>query len=491
MEKKSLSLGSLILMIFTSVFGFANIPIAYYLMGYASIIWYILAAFCFFLPYAFIIAEFGAAFPDSKGGIYTWMSNSVNERFAFIGIFMWYTSYIIWMVKTGSAIWVPLSTAIFGEDQTSTWHLLGLNGVQIVGILACLLMIVITFLVSRGMDGIKKVTSIGGLATMSINVLLILGGCFVLILNGHTLQPLNWSALFVSPNQNYVDIFNILGFVVFAIFAFGGLEAISGLVDQTKNAKRNFPLGIIISAITITIGYSLGILMMGSFTNWQQVLGNNPNVNLINVPYIVMKNFGYQLGLALHLSDSVAIQIGIWISRYVGLAMFLTLTGAFTTLIISPLTQLVEGTPKAIWPKFFNKKNALNVPMNALIVQCVIVIILNLIISFGGKSAQSFFNVLVTMTNVAMTIPYLFIAYSFLGFKQNKQIEKPFVFYKKPWQTKLAVYVVLITVGAAIIFTVIAPIVNGQYLTSFLMVLGPVLFGLAGYLLFRRYENKI
>lgn len=99
MKNQKLSLTSLILMIFTSVFGFANIPIAYYLMGYASIIWYVLAAICFFLPYAFMLAEFGAAFSNSKGGIYTWMSNSVNSKFAFIGIFMWYASYIVWMIK--------------------------------------------------------------------------------------------------------------------------------------------------------------------------------------------------------------------------------------------------------------------------------------------------------------------------------------------------------------------------------------------------------
>ncbi len=51
-EKKKtskLTLGALILMIFTSVFGFTNIPRAFYLMGYASIFWYVLAAVTFFI----------------------------------------------------------------------------------------------------------------------------------------------------------------------------------------------------------------------------------------------------------------------------------------------------------------------------------------------------------------------------------------------------------------------------------------------------------
>lgn len=42
---KKMSLIGLILMIFTSVFGFANSPSAFYLMGYSAITWYIFRAF--------------------------------------------------------------------------------------------------------------------------------------------------------------------------------------------------------------------------------------------------------------------------------------------------------------------------------------------------------------------------------------------------------------------------------------------------------------
>ncbi|SUG49983.1 amino acid permease [Salmonella enterica subsp. arizonae] len=45
---KKMSLIGLILMIFTSVFGFANSPSAFYLMGYSAIPWYIFSALLFF-----------------------------------------------------------------------------------------------------------------------------------------------------------------------------------------------------------------------------------------------------------------------------------------------------------------------------------------------------------------------------------------------------------------------------------------------------------
>lgn len=43
-KNKKIGLFSLIMMIFSSIFGFANMPVAFLQMGYASIIWYIFAA---------------------------------------------------------------------------------------------------------------------------------------------------------------------------------------------------------------------------------------------------------------------------------------------------------------------------------------------------------------------------------------------------------------------------------------------------------------
>ncbi len=64
-KEKKLGLGALILMIFTSVYGFNNIPRSFYLMGYAAIPWFILAGITFFVPYAFMVAEYGSAFKNT------------------------------------------------------------------------------------------------------------------------------------------------------------------------------------------------------------------------------------------------------------------------------------------------------------------------------------------------------------------------------------------------------------------------------------------
>jgi amino acid transporter len=487
---KKLTLISLVLMIFTSVFGFANMPRAFYLMGYGAIPWYIISGVTFFIPYAFMMVEYGSAFKNEKGGIYTWMEKSVGPKYAFIGVFMWYASYIVWMVSVSSSIWIPLSNAIFGYDNTSTWSLLGLNSTQTLGLLGVIWIAFVTFIGTKGLEKIKKITSIAGTAVALLNVFLLIGSILILILNkGQLAESIEGIKSFVaSPNPSYQSPIAMFSFLVFAIFAYGGIEVVGGLVDETENAEVTFPKGLIIAATIISVAYSLGILLCGIFINWSSVLSGN-NVHMGNVAYIVMENLGLNIGLALGLGNNAAAAIGTVVARFVGVSMFLALTGAFFTLTFAPLKQLIEGTPKELWPsKVTVIKN--DMPKNAMIIQCVLVIVMIILVSFGGEGASQFFSKLQLMTNVAMTLPILFIAGAFIAFKKNDKIEKPFVMFKTFNKAFIATILVLLTVGFANIFTIIEPATKGDISSTVWMVVGPVFFSVAALIIYKNAERR-
>lgn len=489
---KKLTLTSLVLMIFTSVYGFANMPRAFYLMGYGAIPWYILGALAFFLPYAFMMAEYGAAFKQEKGGIYSWMSASIGPKYAFIGTFMWYASYLIWQVNVASSIWIPLSNALFGEDRTGFLAIGGLNSTQVIGLLGVLWIIIVTYISSKGISWIKQVASVGGTAIMFLNALLILGGFIVLALNGGQFaEPIQTAtrAFYQSPNPNYQTLPSIFSFLTYAIFAYGGIEAVGGLVDQTHKAEETFPKGVAIAAIVISIGYSIGIFCNGIFINWDTVLSNE-GVNTANVTYIIMQNLGYELATAFGADTSLALNIGNIVARLTGLAMFLALTGAFFTLIYSPLKQLIEGTPEKLWPgKLGALKN--DMPLNAMYVQGVIVCVLILFVSFGGESASAFFNTLINMTNVAMTIPYMFLAIAFPFFKKKSYIHKPFEIYKSYGIALTATIIVTCVIGFANIFSIIEPaLIKNKLMDTIFAAAGPILFSIIAYALYTQYERK-
>ncbi len=497
MEQKNnvnkMTLMALILMIFTSVFGFTNIPRSFYLMGYSAIPWYIASALLFFIPYAFMMAEYGAAFKDEKGGIYSWMKISIGPRYAFIGTFMWYASYVVWMVNVSSSIWLVVSNAIFGRDLTEKLHLFGLTPTQSLGILGILLIIVITFSASKGIEKITKVTSIGGIAVALINLVLLFASIIILVLNKGALEtPIAsiGSAISHSPNPAYQSPIQIAGFMVFSIFAFGGIEAVAGLSDKVNNPDKNFPKGIAFAAIIIAIGYAIGIFFIGVFTDWHKVLSGD-NVNMGNVAYLVMQNLGYVFGKAIGLSEVAATHLGLITSRYMGISMVLALMGAFFTLIYSPLKQLIEGTPKEMWPgKMAEQKNGM--PVNAMWIQCILVVVFIALVSFGGKAAGAFFSKLILMTNVAMTIPYMFVAAAFVKFKSKKDIKRPFEVYKNKTVTLVATIVCVLTVAFANVSTILSPVMSGKNpQNTYWMIAGPLFFAIVALVMNSKYEKKM
>ncbi|HFZ8994510.1 TPA: glutamate/gamma-aminobutyrate family transporter YjeM [Citrobacter freundii] len=486
---KKMSLTGLILMIFTSVFGFANSPSAFYLMGYNAIPWYIFSALLFFIPFALMMAEMGSAYRKEEGGIYSWMNNSVGPRYAFIGTFMWFSAYVIWMVSTAAKIWVPFSTFLFGSDMTQHWGIAGLQSTQVVGLLAVAWMVVVTWVASHGINKIARITAVGGVAIMCLNLVLLLVSVAILLLNGgHFAENINFTA---SPNPGYQSGLAMLSFVVFAIFAYGGIEAVGGLVDKTEKPEKNFAKGIVFAAIVISVGYSLAIFLWGVSTNWQNSLSNSA-VNLGNITYILMQNLGMTLGNALHLSPEAAAATGIWFARITGLTMFLAYAGAFFTLSYSPLKAIIQGTPKALWPAAMTRLNAVGMPTTAMWLQCLLVSLFILLVSFGGDTASAFYNKLTLMSNVSMTLPYLFLAIAFPFFKFREGLERPFVIFKTRAATLVTTCVVVLVVTFANVFTIVQPVIEaGDWNSALWMTCGPIFFSLLAMAIYQNYSNRM
>ncbi|HEY0221406.1 glutamate/gamma-aminobutyrate family transporter YjeM [Lactovum miscens] len=503
-NKGKLSVVALSLMIFTSVYGFGNIPVAFYQMGYGAIPWYIIGALLFFIPFAFMATEMGSAFKEARGGIYSWMEEAVNPTFAFVGTFMWYASYVIWMVSVSSKILLPIVNLIFGSSDK-------MPNIFWISVVAVVWMALITFAVSRGVDTIKKFTSVAGTAVLALNAILIIGAVIVLIANGHPATPISLHSFVTSAAPSSVfhgGAVSYISFLVFAIFAYGGVEAVGGLVDQTDKPEKNFPRGLIISAIIIAIGYSVAILCVGFFVSynkdWLPQITDG-TMNLGTVPYQLIQILGERVSEALGIHGSAANFIGGIFARYIGLSMLLAYMGAFFTLTYSPLKQIITGTPKKLWPGKIGHLSADGLPKFAMWIQFAIVtaiIVLKYITSTGG--ASKFYEILTYMANVSMTLPYIFMVIGYWYFKRNKKIEKPVVYFKSHIVVTFLTIMVLIVVLGANIMTIIQPLVDyfalpavaqkaalsDTLISFFSMVGGPVLFAIIGYFMMYSYKKK-
>ncbi|KRL98854.1 glutamate/gamma-aminobutyrate family transporter YjeM [Liquorilactobacillus satsumensis] len=492
LSPKTVTFLSVMLMIFTSTFAFDNTSIAYYTMGYAGIVWYILAALLFFVPSSLMFAEFGAAFHNEPGGVYAWLENSLGIKWAFIGGFVWIASWIILIVSTVSKIWIMLSTTLSGADQTSTWHFGNLDSTTTLGLISILFFCFVTFISTKGIEKIVHLASIGGLAAVAITLFFFAASLFVLCLNHFQLaEPISLpKSLLVSPRKSYQSVSQTVSFVIFAVYAFAGIEALGGVSDRMKNAKRNFAFAMALGAILITVIYALFIFMWGASANWTKTFTAS-SVNLGNTTYVLMSNLGRTMALSLGLK-SAAPAFSFWCARFAALMMLLSYCGSFFVIAFMPIKSFILGTPKKLWPAFLTKLNHFQMPANAMWAQALLVSILLALTSFGGKSAVSFYNVLTLMDNISSTLPYLFLVTAFAFFKAKYSFnETEIVFFKHQWSTLIVVCLtdalLLVGVGA----TVISAVSAHQYWDLFLEIIGPLLFGLIGYTLYRLYRTKV
>ncbi|GFZ26955.1 glutamate/gamma-aminobutyrate family transporter YjeM [Lactobacillus corticis] len=493
MDKNSKKIGlmGLVLMIFSSIFGYSNSLTAFYQMGYSSIIWYAFVAIFYFLPSALMFAEYGASFKSAKGGIFSWLRGSIGEKPAFIGTFIWLAAWVIWLVSSTQFFLVALSTLIYGKDTTQTWSLFGLSSNATLGILEIVFLVVVCFIATHGFGKIAKITSVAGFFTMGIAIAFIVVSILIWIMQGgHTAQALNGYQLTHSPNHNFQSPISILSFIVYALFAFGGLETMAGVIDHVHKPEKTFPRALITAMIIMTVLYVFAIFACGISADWNKVLGKN-NVDLANVEFTLVNNMGIVVGQHLGLSASACATLGRVFSRITALSDVFGGLGAAFVMVYSPIKSFIEGCDPRILPKRLTKLNSHDMPSIAMWCEVAFVSCIILLIGFGGTTASGFYTILMDMMNVSSACPYLFLIGAFPFFKAKKDLERPFVFYKNPklvWPITIGVWLI---VAAGIIFTVVEPILSGDYMTAFWTAFGPVFFGIVAYIYYTIAENKL
>lgn len=490
MDNKKIRLGALVMMMFTTIFGFGNGPVAFMQMGYAAIIWYILGALFFFLPTSMMYAEFGAAFKDAKGGIYSWMERSLGKKIAFIATFIGLAAWFVWMINISQKVWIPFSTIFAGKDTTQTWSIFGLTGTQTVGLLAVFFVITVAFFVTRGVQGISRISALGGMFVMAMNFILVAVAVIVLLANGgHFAEPVSVEAFIVPQNPAFQSPMQLISFALYAVFAYAGLEQMGGLMPDIDKAEKTYPRAALIATTVIGIGYAVSILLWGVTTNWLN-LSNMESANLGNVTYVLMNNLGVELGSSLGMSTTAAVTLGAWFSRFAGLGMFMAYVGSFFVLTYSPLKSFILGSPKEIWPKSVTRLNANGVPQVAVWIQAALVVIFVLAISFGGQNASQLYLIMTNMGNVSSTLPSVFLVAAFPLFKRLTDIERPFVFFKSKTSTMIITLLVEALIITSIVMTVLPPFLKGDYFNAIWTVIGPLFFALLAWSLYARAERK-
>jgi len=210
-------------------------------------------------------AEFASMIPIA-GSAYTYSYATLGEFIA------WVIGWDLILEYAVGALTVSISFSVyfvkfmegFGIDLPHALTACPMDG-GIVNIPSALVVILLSLLLIRGTEESSKVNSV--IVTVKVAVVLIFIGVGWQFINSDNYVP------FIPENTGTWGSFGFSGIIrgaAIVFFAFIGFDAVSTAAQETKNPKRDMPIGILGALIICTILYVLFSYVLTGVANYAQ-----------------------------------------------------------------------------------------------------------------------------------------------------------------------------------------------------------------------------
>ncbi|MDE3055894.1 MAG: amino acid permease [Verrucomicrobiota bacterium] len=359
--------------------------------GLSIISFLFLSALFFFIPVAFVSAELAAAWPER--GIYTWVKEAFGSRLAFFAIWLQWASNVLWYPTilsfiAGTAAYAidpQLATnptfifcAVLGSFWLFTW--LNFFGMRLSGWISVLSALLGTLL--------------------PIAVIILFGVKWML---GHHALAFHWSLHSIFPR---IDTLNELVLLSGVLLGLAGLEMSAVHAQNVRNPKRDYPLGIFVSAFLILLLSSLGALSIASVIPQSE----------IELTSASMRAFSYFFA---------AFELP-WMTPLLAAITTFGAVGMLSTWIAGPSRGLLAAAVDGDLPLFLHKANRFGAPTALLTLQAILVSLLASLFLFMPSVNSSYWTLL-ALASILYQLMYLLFFFSFLRLRRmKKNQERPY-----------------------------------------------------------------
>jgi amino acid transporter len=229
---------------------FAILASFVFIVSWAGVVtpWAYLFGGALLMLQALSAAQLARVFP-SAGGWYTWIARALHPRAGFFAGVL----FSIWLPPVGALTLSFLAKTVLEPSIKAEY---GVTIYWWIWVIAGLALVI--YFAYQGIVLSEKGLIITGTIEIVIMVALALSGLASPGPGGFSFAPLNPGNFGLATNL-------FLG-VVFSIFAFSGWESTGPLAEESKNPKRNVPIGLVGSVVVLMIyfvfvtwGYLVGI----------------------------------------------------------------------------------------------------------------------------------------------------------------------------------------------------------------------------------------
>ncbi|MEH7514903.1 amino acid permease [Gottfriedia acidiceleris] len=445
---KKLGVMGLSFLSINAILGLRNIAFAS-TIGPSALFYWIVAALIYFIPIGLIVAELSTTYPN-QGGMGVWVRKAFGEKASFLcSWFFWianFTYYPSLLLTTTIAIAYGINQPQMASHPMKT------------AIISSIIFWVVTLLTLKGTKMSGRLASIGAPLGVLVPAILIFGFGFYSMFSGEP-SATHFTQSTIMPNNLS---FGTIMFLSTLMFGFSGAEMLGTIAGNVRNPQKTFPRAIFITSIIIALVYILATVAF----------------------QFVITISSDQTATALYLfADKITTQFGLTVSlsQILGICFVLAFVGSLSFLILNPSVMIAESA-KEVLPKNLLKENKDGMPSILVLGQAVAVTFI-LILSAFVPSVSKALNMLILMSTLAFFIPYVFLISAYIKLRMtDKKINRPF----KIKSNSLAIFVALIGMVSVVgtIGLTIIPAPDTTLLEYLPIVLGPILFGCIGFILY-------
>ena len=262
-----------------------------------------------------------------------------------------------------------------------------------VNLVAVLIVVAISFLLSRGMSTSMKINNWAVIIKIAIILIFIVVGIFfVKPHNWHPFLPYKMSGVF----QGAATVF----------FAYLGFDAVSSSAAEVKNPKRNMPIGIIGTLLVATILYMAVSVVLTGMVKYTHLDVANPVAFAMQVAH----------------QD--------WAAGVISIGALIGMFTMMVTMIYSSSRLVYSIGRDGLLPTFLNKITEKHkIPLNALIA-------VTIIIAFMGGLVP--LDQLTSLVNIGTLLAFTFVSFGIIPLRRRKDIKNEGGF-KVPWYPVLPI----------------------------------------------------
>lgn len=357
--------------------------------GYTSILYYVLAALVFLVPYSLVCAELASTWTKS-GGLFRWCSEAFGPKLGWAAMYYDWQMVVIWFpavlmfgaVALAYIFWPDTFDASLSKNVIYT--LIVVLGIYWIA----------TFNTFRGTKFANKLSTLGGLfGTIIPAAVLILLGVIYICLGNHN---------FIDSQQPFWPDFSKFGTIVLAasIFLFfAGMEMQAVHVSNMPNPAKDFPKSVFLAVAIILGVFIFGTLAIG-FVIPQK------DISLL-ASLLVAYN---------HLFASIHCE---WLGHVIALFLTFGVLGQVSCVIAAPSSGMLSVGKAGYLPRSLQKTNKNGIQVPILWIQGIMVSILALVLVVL-PSVQSAYQILSQMSTVIYLTMVFIIYFAFIRLRRTE-----------------------------------------------------------------------